>query len=212
VRRQAAAKEVSFTIDGNEIERVTQFRYLGRILEENNADTHASSPQLARARMKWNRIGRVLRSEGMKPRAMGYFYKAIVQAILLYGSETWVVLDAHLWQFRSFHSRVGRHLTGRHIRFLEDGSWYCPPTVDVLENAGLQTVEEYIRRRRQTVQSFTRHRSLYEACRQSKALATNINKAVWWQLEVDYFALVSIAIKLSDCRKDAIERSVPKTG
>jgi len=68
--------------------------------------------------------------------------------------------------------------------FWKDGSWYCPPTVDVLEDVGLQTVEEYIRRRRQTVQSFTRHRPLYEACRRVKALATNINKAVWWQLEV----------------------------
>jgi len=146
-------------------------------------DTHVCG----RARTKWNRIGLVLRSEGMKSRAIGYFYKAIVQAILLLGSETWVVSDAHLRQFRSFHSRVGRHLTGRHIRLLEDGSWYCPPTVDVLEDTGLQTVQEYIRRRRQTVQSFTRHRLLYESCRQSKALATNINKAVWWHLEVCFF-------------------------
>jgi hypothetical protein len=183
-QRQAAATEVSFTIDGDEIERVAQFRYLGRILDENDDDTHASSRQLARARSKWNRIGRVLRSEGMKPRAMGYFYKAIVQAVLLYGSETWVVSDAHLRQFRSFHSKVGRHLTGRHIRPLEDGSWFCPPTVEVLEDAGLQTIDEYINRRRQTVRGFTRHRPLYEACRRSTALSTNINKAVWWQLDV----------------------------
>ena len=157
---------------------------MGRILDEDEDDKHASSPQLTKARTKWNQIGQVLRSEGMKPRAMGYFYKTIVQAILLYGSETWVVSDAHLQQFRSFHSRVSRHIAGCHIRPLEDGSWYCPPTVDVLEDAGLQTVEEYIRRRRQTVRSFTRHRPLYEACRRSKALATNINKAVWWKLEV----------------------------
>jgi hypothetical protein len=184
-QRQAASTEVSFTIDGDEIERVEQFRYLGRILDENDDDTHASSRQLVRTRLKWNRSGRVLRSEGIKTRAMWYFYKAIVQAILLYGSETWVVSDAHLRQFRSFHSGVGRHLTGRHIRPLEDGSWFCPPTVEVLEDAGagLQTIDEYINGRRQTVRSFTRHRSLYEACRQLTALSTNINKAVWWQLE-----------------------------
>ena len=123
--------EVSFTIDGDKIERVAQFRYLGRILDENDDDTHASSRQLARARTKWNRIGRVLRDETQSD-------GAIVQAILLYGSETWVVLDAHLRQFRSFHLRVGRHLTGRHIRLLEEGSWhwFCPPTAEVLEDAG----------------------------------------------------------------------------
>ena len=32
-----------------------------------------------------------------------------------------------------------------------DGSWFCPPTVEVLEDAGLQTIDEYINRRRQTV-------------------------------------------------------------
>ena len=56
-KRQEAATAVTFLIDGQEIERVTQFRYLGRILEENDDDTHASSWQLARARSKWNRIG-----------------------------------------------------------------------------------------------------------------------------------------------------------
>ena len=97
---QEAVTAVTFLIDGQEIERVKQFRHLGRILDEDGDDKHASSRQLARARSKWNRIGRVLRSKGMKPRAMGYFYKAIVQAILLYGSETWVVSDSHLKQFR----------------------------------------------------------------------------------------------------------------
>jgi len=144
--------------------------------DEDDDDKHASSRQLARARTKWNRIGRVLCSEGMKPRAISYFYKVIVQAILLYGLETWVVSDSHLKQFRSFHSRVGRHLTGRHIRQLEDGSWFCPPTVDILEDASLQTIDEYIRHRRQTVWSFTRHRPLYEACRRSTALWTNTKK------------------------------------
>jgi len=38
----------AFRSDGDEFERVTQFRYLGRILEENDDDTHASSRQLAR--------------------------------------------------------------------------------------------------------------------------------------------------------------------
>jgi hypothetical protein len=196
-----------------QIERVAQFRYLGRILDENDNDTHALLiRQLARARSKWNRMGRVLRSEGMKPRAMGYFYKAIVQSVLLYSSETWVVSDTHLRQFRSFHSRVGRHLTGRHIRPLEDGSWFCPPTDEVLNDAGLQTIDEYINRRRQTVRGFAMHRPLCEACRRLTALSTNINKAVWWQLEVWLILYIFKFwhFKLSDRRKDATQRPSSK--
>lgn len=55
-------------IRGGAIERVMQFLYSGRLLEDNDDDSHASLRcQLARARMKWNRIGLVLRIEGMKP-------------------------------------------------------------------------------------------------------------------------------------------------
>ena len=52
------------------------------------------------------------------------------------------------------HARVARYLTGRHSRQLEDGSWYHPPTDDVLEEAGLETVDTYIKRRRDTVRRF----------------------------------------------------------
>ena len=179
-QRQADALEVNFSIGGAEIERVKQFRYLGRILDENDDGNHALQRQLARARTKWGRIAAVLRSQGMKPRAMGYFYKAIVQTILLYGSETWVLSDFQMKQLRSFHSRVARYITGRHIRQNADGTWFHPPTEGVLEEAGLRTIDEYIRRRRDTVRHFVRFRPIYEVCRQSTAIS---NRAVWWKLD-----------------------------
>ena len=158
--RQVEALEVNFTIGDVEINRVKQFRYLGRVLDENDDDSHAAGRQLARARDKWRRFGHVLKSERVSPRVMGYFYKAVVQAVLLYGSETWTLTEGLKRQFQSFHSRVARFLTGKHIRPLEDGSWHCPPTEDVLQEAGLETVEEYILRRRQTVRGFVRHRPM----------------------------------------------------
>jgi hypothetical protein len=81
--RQVEALEVSFTVDGVEIDRVRQFRYLGRILNEDDDDGHAARRQLARARTKWTRFGHVLQSDGVSPRVMAYFYKAVVQAVLL---------------------------------------------------------------------------------------------------------------------------------
>jgi len=136
---------------------------------------------------KWkNHIGRVLRSEGTN--------EAQSDGVLLQGDCTSpysCMVRKHGWswmltfkQFRSFHSRVGRHLTGRHIRLLEDSSWLFLSTHGWWTWRCSFYLDQAISCRRQTVRSFTRHRPLYEACRQSKALATNINKAVWWQLEV----------------------------
>ena len=42
--------EITFTVDGQPINRVTEFRYLGLVVEENDDDNHAPLRQLARAR------------------------------------------------------------------------------------------------------------------------------------------------------------------
>jgi hypothetical protein len=70
-----------------------------------------------------------------------------------------VVTDNLLKQLRSFHARIARYITGKYIRQNEDGSWFHPPTAEVLEEAGLHTVpltSMYIRRRRDTVRNFVR--------------------------------------------------------
>ena len=182
--RQESAKDVEFNVGGQVLKKSRQFRYLGRILDDEDDDNHAAFRQLKRAREKWGRIAGILNAEGANPKTMGYFYKAIVQAILLYGSESWTLTRNILKRFDSFHARVARYLTGRHIRQLEDGTWFCPPTTEVLEEAGLFSIGEYIRRRRRTVRPFVRQRPLYRACLRSKALGTNIAKVVWWELEV----------------------------
>ena len=59
---------------GVEINRVKQFWYLGRVLDEKDDDSHAAGRQLVRAaRDKWRRFGHVLKSERVSPRVMGYF-------------------------------------------------------------------------------------------------------------------------------------------
>ncbi len=121
---------------------------------------------------------------GVSPRVMRYFYKAVVQAVLLYGSESWTVNEGIKRQFQSFHTRVARFVTGRHIRPLEDGSWHCLPTQEVLQEAGLETVEEYISRRRQTVRGFARYRPMYQHCLLSAAAGVSTRKTVWWRLPV----------------------------
>lgn len=180
--QQSEAVGRVFTVDDTNINRVAQFKYLGRLLDESDNDDHAANRQLQRAREKWNRIGKVLSSQGVNAKTMGYFYKAIVQAVLLYGSESWTLTEGTLKKLRSFHSRVARYLTGRHIRPNADGTWNCPSSSDVLEEAGLCTIDEYIERRRVTVQQFVQDRPIYQQCLRSRALSTNVNKVVWWRL------------------------------
>ena len=46
---------------------------------------------MSRARAVWKRIKRILSREGEEPQASGPLFKAVVQAVILFGAETWVV-------------------------------------------------------------------------------------------------------------------------
>ena len=82
---------MEFSLDEGEgderVENVTTFRYLGRRLDKTDDNCTAVRRNIMRARSVWGRLGTLLRREGAEPRVSEIFYRAVVQAILLYGSE-----------------------------------------------------------------------------------------------------------------------------
>ena len=99
---------------------------------------------------------------------MASFYKAIVQSVLLYGSESWVMTLSMEKQLQSFHRRCALYITGQHIRQNDDGTWTHPSSENVLEMAGLWTIQEYIKIRRNTVMKYARSRFIDQQCEESK--------------------------------------------
>ena len=89
--KQWEAEAVEFTISGEKIEQVKELRYLGRILTEDDDDSRCIQDQLKRARSRWWRMAKLLKREVANPSQMGRFYMAVVQAVLLYGSESWAI-------------------------------------------------------------------------------------------------------------------------
>jgi hypothetical protein len=102
VRSQEALKRL-FTAYGEELERVEVFRYLGRLIAYDDADNQAMQLNLRKARGCWAWISRVLRAENATARTCGMFYKATVQAVLLYGSETWNLSPTSVKRLEGFH-------------------------------------------------------------------------------------------------------------
>ena len=63
------------------------------------------------AQKKWERMIRVLGREGAYSWMLGVFYIAVVKAVLLYGSETWVMSLFIGRTLGGFHHRVDLRLT-----------------------------------------------------------------------------------------------------
>ena len=92
-----------FTIHGDVLEGVEVFKYLGHLLAQDDNDTQAIQQQLQKARGVWARVGQVLRGENVGPRIAAKFYKAVVQTVLLYSSETWNLTKSALARLEGFH-------------------------------------------------------------------------------------------------------------
>ena len=130
----------------------------------------------------WGRLAKILSAENVTPKIMGSIYKTVVQSILLYGSETWVLNKMMIRKLDSFHRRCARYIAREHIRQNEDGTWTYPSSERVLEKAGLLPITEYIRRRQITVVPFAQSNQIFMDCNESVPIARNYNQKTWWNM------------------------------
>jgi hypothetical protein len=65
------------------LERVTKFRYLGRILSQDDHDLSACVRNIQRAKAKWAAVSKVLKREGASKKSFARFYLVIVSTVLL---------------------------------------------------------------------------------------------------------------------------------
>jgi hypothetical protein len=143
---------------------VETFRYLERLLASNNSDWPTIYYNLKKAQARWGMISRVLERDGASPKAMGMFYKAVVQAVLLYGCETWTLTHPMIKALESFHHKVARRITHMTPKRTNHGTWNYPPLKNALEEAGLYPLREYIRRRVATIRQYIETRPIYQLC------------------------------------------------
>ena len=76
------------------MENVPTFQFLGNPLYKTDDDWPDMRQNIIHARSVWERLGTLLRWEGADTKVLESFYGAVVQKILLYGSETWVLLTS----------------------------------------------------------------------------------------------------------------------
>ena len=60
----------------------------------------------------WAHLSKILGREGANPKASGMFFKAVVQAVLIFGAETWVMTPHMGRSLGGFQHRVARLITG----------------------------------------------------------------------------------------------------
>ena len=103
----------AFSAYGIPLDTITSFRYLGRVISVADNNWTAVDRNFSKERDMWRKMASILSREGEEPWVSGFFFKAVVQAVLIFGAETWVVtprMGRFLWEFQE---QMARRLTGR---------------------------------------------------------------------------------------------------
>ena len=78
---------------------------------------------LQKARKRWAHMSIILGREGANPRVPGKYFKTLMQAVLIFGAETWLMTACVFRALVGFQHRVARQITGRQPWRLLDGVW-----------------------------------------------------------------------------------------
>lgn len=103
---------VKFLCAGEEVAMVPTFTYLGRIVLKDGDNWPTIWHNLRKARKVWAQVLWILACDKVSPQISALFYRAIIQLVLLYTCETWMVDECKLHLLSNFHHSVARPLTG----------------------------------------------------------------------------------------------------
>jgi len=185
IQTAAQAQARVFTIDGDELKKAENFKYLGRQISSRDSDFPALFLNLSKARKRLTRISRLLTRDGASPVVGGKFYVAAILSVLLYGSETWVWSLRMLNTVRGFHHRASRCLAGERPTRQQDGTYeYCPAD-EAMKTCGLRPIQVYIARRRKHALTYVETRPIYQLCKNSKRSPGTPSRTVfWWEQDL----------------------------
>jgi len=110
----------SIVIDGDEFEVVDEFVYLGSLVTTDNSTSREIRRRIISGSRAYYGLHQSLRSRKLQPRTKCTMYKSLIRPVVLYGHETWTMLEEDLQALGVFERRVLRTIYGG---VQEDGVW-----------------------------------------------------------------------------------------
>ena len=91
-----------------------------------------------------------------------HFSKAVTQAVLLFGAETWVLTPRMERDLSSFQHRVAQRIIRRNPGRWGDGSWEYPSLEEEMAESGFEGIGTYITRRQNMVAQYIATRPIMD--------------------------------------------------
>ena len=104
----------------------------------------------------------------------------MVQAMLMFGLETWVLTPRMGWALGGLQHRVARRITGRQPKRREYGGWEYPPLVAAIEEASFEEIGYYILKRQKMVAKYISTPPILDHCDKHLRRPVECVARRWW--------------------------------
>ena len=102
--------EAPITIDGEALELVKDFTYLGSVISSDNGAKKDIQARLNKARGAFSRLRNIWRSKQYSQKTKIRLYNSNVKSVLLYGSECWRIIKSDVDKVNAFHNGCLRRI------------------------------------------------------------------------------------------------------
>ena len=141
--RPEELKEISLGDEsaGLRLECVGKFCYLGDMVGAGGGAEDASRARVRRAWAKFRELAPILTARGASLKIKGKVYKACVQTVMVYGSETWPMKTEDMRRLERAERMMVRWMCGVSLRDRKS-------SIELNERLGIEGVAEVVRRGR----------------------------------------------------------------
>ena len=102
---------------------MAQFKYLGRPLYQTDNDWTEVRQNIKQAHKVWGRLVKILQREKAYIKVLDIFYRAVVQLVLLFGSESWFLSEETEKMVEGAHTGFLCQIMGKRARRNTGGMW-----------------------------------------------------------------------------------------
>ena len=110
LRTEFSRNRESILVNGEEVEGVEEFAYLGAIVDKEGGGSKDIRNRLQKARGEFQRLWKVWAARGIGRRAKIRLFKTLVRPVLLYGCVTWKITKTDRRKLNSFQSQCLRRI------------------------------------------------------------------------------------------------------
>ena len=105
------------------MEGVEKFKYLESPMDQMDCDWLEVCQNFKRERKVWGRLGKMIKIEEADIKVSEMLYRAVVQLVLLFGLESWVLLSEMNKTVEQAHTRFLRQIMGKQVQRNPDRTW-----------------------------------------------------------------------------------------